>query len=300
MLRLSKIRFLLVLPALLAGVLMPASLIAQDDPNDMPLGDVARSLRKKTPPAQNVIDDDNFSKVMEQAENEHAASSALKLLMAGGEKGFQVSAPDATCSLSFSANAKSLLSSGYAQMELPASEVLKLVGPATIEGDALIVSVDNRTDWHVSEIAVALTVLKKRRAVSMANDATLNTGVTFMPALDSNSSLESDVRPEKKPDMTVIYHLRAAGSPWVTTVFSTPLNLELAPDEEWHWAIVQARGYPPQSYRGSAQQTTAEANRPASMSTVSFETSEIPVLPQNRSVSLPENPAVESVSAPTK
>lgn len=298
--RLSKIRVLLLLPALLAAAMTPPQLIAQEDPNDVPLGDVARNLRKKTPPAQSVIDDDNFSKVMGQAESEHAGSSALKFLMAGEGKGFQVSAPDATCSLSFSANAKSLLSGAYAQMELPASEVLKLEGPATIEGDALLVSVYNRTDWHVSEVAVALTVVKKRREAAMSNDATLSTGAAFMPSLDSNAPLESDVRAEKKQDVTVIYRLRAAGSPWATTVFSAPLNLEIAPDEEWHWAIVQARGYPPQSYQGSAQQTTADANRSASISPVSFEPSAMPALPQNRAVSLPENPAVESTSPPTK
>ena len=87
--------------------------------------------------------------------------------MAGEESGFQVAAPDVTCSLSFSANAKSLLSSAYAQMELPPAEVLKLEGPATIEGDALIVSVYNRTDWHVSEVAVALTVVRKTQRIAL-------------------------------------------------------------------------------------------------------------------------------------
>ena len=43
----------------------------------------------------------------------------------------------------------------------------------------------------------------------------------------------------------MIYRMRAAAPPSATTVFSTPLRLELAPDEEWHWAIVQAKGYPP-------------------------------------------------------
>ena len=54
-----------------------------------------------------------------------------------------------------------LLSSQYAQMDLPPREMVKLEGPATIEGDALTVSVFNGTDWHVSEVAVALTIVKK-------------------------------------------------------------------------------------------------------------------------------------------
>lgn len=299
--RLRTMRLILVLPALLAA-LVPVRLAAQDDPNlarnadpnDAPLGDVARTLRKKTPPSQDVIDDDNLSQVMEQAESRHTPGSALKFLMAGGGKGFQVSAPDVTCNLAFTANVKSLLSSQYAQMELPPGEVLKLEGPATIEGDALIVSVYNRTDWHVSEVAVALTVVKR----SEARDASLSGGgmpysaATLLPAVAGNSLQEAEVRPEKKPDRTVIYRMRAAAPPSATTVFSAPLNLELAPNEEWHWAIVQARGYPPQSYAGSVPQTTARTNGPASVEPTSAQPTVSPALaPQNSpAVSLPQNP----------
>lgn len=299
MLWLSKIR-LLTLAALLAA-LMPALVSAQDDPNDTPLGDVARTLRKKTPPSQDVIDDDNLTKVMEQAESRHAAGSALTYLMGGESKGFQVAAPDVTCSLSFNGNAKSLLSSAYAQMELPPGEVLKLEGPATIEGDALIVSVNNRTDWHVSEVAVALTVVKKTGIqASLSDGATFNDGATLLPAIAANSPQDSEVRPEKKPDVTVIYRMRAAAPPWTTTTFSAPLNLEVAAGEEWHWAIVQAKGYPPQSYAGNPPQTTAET--PASHSPLSNQPELIPALtpPQNSPVSLPQNPAVESSSPEPK
>jgi hypothetical protein len=299
--RLRTMRLILVLPALLAA-LMPVRLAAQDDPNlarnadpnDAPLGDVARTLRKKTPPSQDVIDDDNLSKVMEQAESRHAPGSALKFLMAGGGKGFQVSAPDVTCNLAFTANVKSLLSSQYAQMELPPGEVLKLEGPATIEGDALIVSVYNRTDWHVSEVAVALTVVKK----SEARDASWSGGgmpysaATLPPTVAGNSPQEAEVRPEKKPDRTVIYRMRAAAPPSATTVFSARLNLEIAPNEEWHWAIVQARGYPPQSYAGNVPQTTARTNGPESAQATSTQPTVSPALaPQNSpAVTLPQNP----------
>ena len=46
---------------------------AQDDPNEAPLGDVARSFRKKIPASEVVIDNDNFSKVVEEAESRRAA-----------------------------------------------------------------------------------------------------------------------------------------------------------------------------------------------------------------------------------
>jgi hypothetical protein len=265
--RLPNLRLFLLLPALLAA-LMPPGLIAQDDPNhdahDTPLGDLARTLRKKTPPSQDVIDDDNLTKVMERAESRHSPGSALKFLMAGESKGFQVATPDVTCSLSFTASTKSLLSGQYAQMELPPGEVLKLEGPATIEGDALIVSVHNRTDWHVSEVAVALTVVKKTedRDAYLSNPVTPSGSTSYgspklLPVVAGTSPLESEVRPEKKPDLTVIYRMRAAASPSATTVFSAPLNLDLAADEEWHWAIVEARGYPPRSYAGDPPQMAA-------------------------------------------
>src|SRR6266700_7298920 len=160
--RLSKIGCWMALPVLLV-VLAPMRAMAQDDPNEAPLGDVARELRnKKNPPAQKpVIDDDNLTQVMEQGASKQSFGSSLRYLMGGDSKGFQVAAPDVTCSLSFTANVKSLLSSQYSQMNLPAADLGKLEGPATIEGDALSVSVFNATTWHVSEVAVALTVVKK-------------------------------------------------------------------------------------------------------------------------------------------
>jgi hypothetical protein len=279
---LRKLPLILAQLALLAA-LTPVRLAAQndpnppnDDPNDAPLGDVARSLRKKSPPSQAVIDDDNLSTVMAQAENRHDSGSALKILMAGGGKGFQVSAPDVTCSLAFTANVKALLSNQYAQMELPPGEVLKLDGPATIEGDALILAVYNRTDWHISEVAVALTIVKKTQARDESLSTPASIGGTaygeakLLPAV-AGTLPEDDVRPEKKADSTVIYRMRAAAPPSSTTVFSAPLNLQLAPDEEWHWAIVQARGYPPRSYSGSTPQTTAQTNLPASAQSSSIQ-----------------------------
>jgi len=265
-----KMRLILVLLALLAA-LVPARLVAQADPsvdpNDKPLGDVARNLRKKTPPSQKVIDDDNLSTVMEQAESRHAQGSVLKFLMAGEEKGFHVSAPDVTCSLAFTANVKSLLSGQYAQMELPPGEVLKLEGPATIEGNVLIVAVLNRTDWHVSEVTVALTVVKKSEAGDASSTDTLPyAAARLLPAAAVTSLQASDAGSEKTPDATRVYRMRAAAPPAATTVFSAELNWELGPDEEWHWAIVQARGNPPQSYAGTVPSAT-QASTPAGVLT---------------------------------
>lgn len=266
MLRLPGIRILLALPVMLA-VLAPVRASAQDDANDAPLGDVARNLRKKTPSTQQVIDDDNLPQVMEQvqqADSRRGAASALRFLMAGEGKGFRLSTPDATCSLSFTPNVKSLLSSQYSEMDLPQQQVTKLQGQATIEGDALTLPIFNGTDWHVSELDVALTVVHKRgtRDPFGLEEPLAGNGE------DGNSGMASDplqqVRPEKKPDVTLIYRMRAAGPPWERAVFSAPLDIDLTAGDEWHWAIVQAKGYPPESYGRGTQQAAAKTNAPIS------------------------------------
>ena len=236
----------LVLTALLA-VMTAVPVFAQDDPNEVPLGDVARNLRKKTPEAAPVIDDDNLTQVMEQGDSRRGFGSSLRFLMEGENKGFLVSAPDATCSLSFTANVKSLLSSQYSEMELPPADVAKLEGPATIEGDALTLALFNATNWHVSEVAVALTVVKKAVDENASDPSSGGDGNPFQ-----------QVRPEKKRDVTTIYRMRAAASPWMRAVFSAPMKIELAPGDEWHWAIVQVRGYPPENH--AAQTSSASSS----------------------------------------
>ncbi|MFZ0806609.1 MAG: hypothetical protein WAN03_10525 [Candidatus Sulfotelmatobacter sp.] len=281
--RSCEIRKAILLPLLLALLTvfgMTARMLAQDgaqdDPNNIPLGDVARNMRKNSPHPQPVIDDDNLSNAMQQAESRHTPPSGLRYVMGGGDKDFRVAAPDVTCSLAFSPNAKSLLSSQYAQMELPPDALAKIHGPATIEGDALTVSIFNGTDWHVSEIAVAVTIVKKNVDASSLN------GLSAMAGPDST------VRPEKKPDVTFIYRMRAAAAPWATTTFNAPLNGDLAEGEEWHWAILQARGYPPQVDSGTTPQTTAQTQNSASAQTALPSTTE----------AAPLSPAVASPSSP--
>ncbi len=241
-----KMRLAAVLPVVLVACFSISS-AAQDDANEAPLGDVARKFRKTVPPPQQVIDDDNLSKVMEQAETRREAGWPLRSRMAGEINNFRPPAPEVTCNLAFSMNAKALFSTQYAQMDLPATELVKLAGPASVEGDALSVSVFNGTQWHVSEVSVAFTVVKKAAMEGQSQSLSQDP-----PVLDAPPSLrmlpQPAAIPEKKSDLTVIYRMRAASPPKSTTVFTAPLNLDLAADEEWHWAIVQAKGYPPQEY----------------------------------------------------
>ncbi len=142
------------------GLLLPVCAAAQSDTAEPSLGDVARSLRKgKAAVEHKVIDNDNLHKVMDEVQNLKLRATSFTIDGAG--KKFQVSSPDVTCDLSFSASATSLLSDAYAPQELPADELSKLDGPATISGDTLQVSVHNGTTWNIKEITVGLTILRE-------------------------------------------------------------------------------------------------------------------------------------------
>ena len=105
---------------------------AQSDSGEPSLGDLARLLRKgKAAPEHTVIDNDNLHQVMDEVQNRKLNGSLLFSIDAITKK-FQVSSPDVTCDLSFSAAATSLLSDAYAPQDLPAGELAKLDGPATI------------------------------------------------------------------------------------------------------------------------------------------------------------------------
>jgi hypothetical protein len=247
---------------------------AQDDPEPMPLGDVARGLRKKAPPAKPVIDDDNLPQVMQQVDSHDDAASRFRFLMSRDSQGFQVSAPDVSCSLAFTANVKALLSSQYDQMDLPPTEMAKIEGKAVVEGDALTVPVFNGTQWHLSELAIAFTVVKKPRTgvLPWNHEGVSSASADVTPPLAPEIAADAfqQVRPEKRPDVAVIYRMRAAALPWSNAVFSAPLKLELDPGEEWHWAIVQAKGYPPETYvskeTAAAKPATNQALSPSGVS----------------------------------
>jgi hypothetical protein len=231
----------------LMGLLVPAGLTAQSEPSfvqsdqtGQSLGELARSLRKsKTTPAHTVIDNDNLSQVMNQVES-RKLSGSLRFSFDGVGKSFQVSSPDVTCSLSFNAQATSLLSDPYVPQDLPDSELVKLDGPATINGDTLQISVHNGTAWNLREITVGLTILRRPQpSTSYYGSAKL------LPAAETTTSAE------KHSDLTVLYHLKASAPPLATTDFREKLGAELVAGQEWHWAIVQAKGIPPKAAAGN-------------------------------------------------
>jgi hypothetical protein len=199
----------LSLLVMLLGLLLPISGAAQSDAAEPSLGDIARSLRKGKPaPEHAVFDNDNLHKVMDEVQNLKLKGSQLFTIDGAGKK-FQVSSPDVTCDLSFSASATSLISDAYAPQELPADELAKLDGPATISGDNLQVSVHNGTSWNIKEITVGLTILR-----GVGTDAARSASPRLIPASETTTLLS-----EKQPDVTVLYHLKGSAAPSSTTVF---------------------------------------------------------------------------------
>ena len=238
----TRVRWLL-----LAGMILwilPQYLSAQDDGNDTPLGDVARSFRKKPSSPEAVIDNDNFSKVVEDAEGRRARGSTMVFSLDPGGKSFQVSSPDVSCNLSFSAKNSALLSDPALLDELPRNELAKLEGPATIDGDSLQISVHNGTAWDLREVLIGLTILRQSNSV----DAASSFGhAHIVPAAAGGAPDSSRDPAQKQPDVTVLLWVKGSAAPSATALFRTQLNFALFPDQEWHWAIVKAKGVPPQA-----------------------------------------------------
>jgi hypothetical protein len=237
-----KLGPVLVVVAISLELTLPVRLMAQSDNSDISLGDLARSLRKsKALPAHAtvdhaVIDNDNLTQVMNQVEGQRL-NGRMQFSFDGLGKNFQVSSPDVTCSLSFNAQATALLSDPYVSRDLPAAELAKLEGPATIDGDRLQVSVFNGTGWNLKEITVGLTILRS------GDTKTAYYGSARLIPASAESRVP--VPAEKRSDITVLYHLKGAAAPLTTTVFRETLGTALAPDQDWHWAIIEAKGIPP-------------------------------------------------------
>lgn len=227
---------------LLLGLLLlalPLQLCAQDD--ETPLGDVARNLRKPQA-SEAVIDNDNISKMMDDAESHHKSGSSMVFSFDPGGKNFKVSSPDVTCSLSFSAKTSSLLSDSLQVDELPRSELAKLEGPATIDGDLLQVAIHNGTSWDLREVMIGLTIIR-RPETSVGYFGTAR----IVPAVAGGSERQVQDSSQKQPDVTLLLKVKGTAAPTATAIFRTSLNFAMFPDQDWHWAIVRAKGIPPQN-----------------------------------------------------
>jgi hypothetical protein len=222
---------------------------------DTPLGDVARDIRKAkvaTKPAEVRIDNDNFSNIMQDSEARRIWSMPPQLSLGFGpvSPGTPLASPDVSCSLSFSARGIHLTDvlgpppdkekdkkekDGAAANNVPASELAKLEGPATIIGDSLQLFVYNGTGWQIEEITVGLTILRHPSQAA----TTFGSG-RVIPA----SSVQIVA---KRSDTMFLYHFKGSAAPNSRATFTEPLGISLGPDQEWHWAILDAKGTPPKT-----------------------------------------------------
>jgi hypothetical protein len=216
--------------------LVPAAR-SQDDAGDVSLGDLARSLRKK-PASESVIDNDNLPAVMSDAQSRRASGSSPVLAL--DPVSARVSSPDVTCSLSFNSKS-SPFSDTMLLNDLPGTELAKLDGPAAIEGDSFEVTLHNGTAWELHEVVIGLTIVRNSKSDGTASSYG---SARIIPASATASQPVQDSF-QKQPDVTVLLRVRGSAAPSATATFRTTLNFELFPDQEWHWAIVKAKGVSP-------------------------------------------------------
>ena len=262
---------------------------------DAPLGDVARNIRKAkvtTKAAEVRVDNDNFSNIMENSEARrmrtlNAPALSLDLGLAPG--GTPFSAADVNCSLAFSAHGIRLTDAlgppsakdpaknaardaakdaekdkdkeakakeaDNSPKDVPASELNKIEGPATIIGDSLQLSVYNGTGWQLEEITIGLTILRHpSQATSIPSTGRL------VPA----SSVQIVA---KRSDTTILYHFKGSAAPNTRQIFAQPLGISLSADQEWHWAIIEAKGTPPKGVEAKMPETKISDLKPAESKT---------------------------------
>jgi hypothetical protein len=210
-----------------------------DAPSDgaVSLGDLARVVRRSKAPlaAPLVIDNDNLSNVMDEVESRRM-SLQPKPAPPSRTRDYALSSPDGTCSLSFNAAAATPDATPFVSEDLPPAELAKLEGPAAIEGDSLEVSMYNGSAWKLTEVTVGLTLVRHP----------VDQGVYFgsarlMPAV----SEQADPSEKKPSELTLLFHLKAPVAPLASNVFHEKLGAPLASDQEWHWAILSAKGVAP-------------------------------------------------------
>jgi hypothetical protein len=50
---------------------------------------------------------------------------------------------------------------------------------------------------------------------------------------------------EKRSDSTVLLHMKGTTAPLATTIYREKLDANLDDKQDWHWAIIDAKGIPP-------------------------------------------------------
>lgn len=236
-----RFRFPIVRWLALCLLLAPCAAAQDDGPA---LGDIARNLRKnksqqptQQQPPPTIIDNDNLAQVMEDARKARPVKLDKTVFSIDPSSNtLKLSAPDVTCSLSFNARASSLLIRPVLIEDLPLAELLKLDGPGSIQDENLQLEVFNGTDWDLREITIGLTLERKP-----GQNAEVAARARVIPAAQNNAP----VAVERRSDVTLLYHLKAAAKPFSRTAFRENIGITPGPDEDWRWSIVEAKGVRP-------------------------------------------------------
>jgi len=186
-------------------------------------------------------------------------------------KALKVSSPDVTCSLSFNANASALLIRPVLIEDLPLPELLKIDGPGSIQDESLQLEVFNGTDWNLREITIGLTLERKP-----GENAEIAAQARLIPAAEGLAP----VTPERRSDVTLLYHLKAEAKPFSTTAFHEDIGITPGPDEDWRWSIVEAKGIRPKQAQSAPDSLIAPLIDPIFSSPSSApESNQPPLLP---------------------
>ncbi len=242
----------LLLAVLVAGLVGGTRLASAQDEAPS-LGEFARNLRKnkvqeqtqpaKTPapptttvlPASVVIDNDNFTQVMQDVEKKRpVAENKTVLSVDASGNNLKVSSPDVTCSMSFNARASALLVKPALVEDLPVEQLIKLDGPASIQNDNLQLEVFNGTGWELREVTVGLT-LERRPGIDAENAGRAR-------VLDASNR---GAHVERHSDVTLLYHLKTTTKPFSAATLRQNIGITPGPDEDWRWSIVEAKGIAP-------------------------------------------------------
>ena len=184
-----------------------------------------------------MIDNDNLAQVMEDAKKARPVKQDKTVFSIDpASNTLKVSSPDVTCSLSFNARASSLLIKPVLVEDLPLTELLKLDGPGSIQDENLEMEVFNGTDWDIREITIGLTLERKP-----GENAELAARARVIPAAEGLAPIAV----ERRSDVTLLYHLKAAAKPFSTTELRENIGITPGPDEDWRWSIVEAKGIRP-------------------------------------------------------
>jgi hypothetical protein len=115
----------------------------------------------------------------------------------------------------------------------------------------------NGTSWELREVTIGLTIVKRPESTAFSSFGQAR----IVPAVAGGSPQQDSF--QKQPDVTLLLRVKGSAAPSATAIFRTPLNFALFPDQDWHWAIVKAKGIPPQT---SSEVTTAtQPESPASL-----------------------------------